>query len=394
MPKVLSETPERSRSVLLTCSCDCGAEFTRRKRELNASGLHYVSSKHAGAHKTRVYLEEMCGPLFGLALEYLNGSAKQHYKTLKNVRASIGPFLLFLNERGITDLEVVNPKLITEFFDWAEDVEYSTAAHNISMLKGFLAWANRHGYRHSPCPIYPKFHGKKRPIHLPRPYSQEEVAFIWRLASGRGSKMVCAALAIGQESGLRLGEICNLRVQDVDLDGLRLFVRLPNKTNTERWALFTDRAAHYLADWLGTRDANFDHDYLFHNKLGGPPSPEVMHAEFCRTFCKVYDGRVLHDDGVEHWSTHRLRHTMASNLASGGASVTTIMKAGGWKTASAMLLYTKADPELARRGYDEAMARAEEQERSPLNRVVISPDAFLAEYGDGFTTLPSHNQDS
>ena len=44
MPKALSETPERSRSVLLTCSCDCGAESTRRKRELNASGLHYVSS--------------------------------------------------------------------------------------------------------------------------------------------------------------------------------------------------------------------------------------------------------------------------------------------------------------------------------------------------------------
>ncbi len=220
------------------------------------------------------------------------------------------------------------------------------------------------------------------------------MAFIWTLASDRGSKMVCAALAIGQESGLRLGEICNLRVQDVDLDGLRLFVRLPNKTNTERWALFTDRAAHYIADWLGIRDSNCDHDYLFQNKLGDPSSPEVMHAEFCCTFCKVHGGEVLHDDGLDQWSTHRLRHTMATNLASGGASVTTIMKAGDWKTASSMLLYTKADPELARRGYDEAMARAEERERTPVDRVVISPDAFLVEYRDVSKTLRSHNQES
>lgn len=42
----------------------------------------------------------MCGPLIGLALEYLNGFAKQHYKTLSRVRASIGPFLLFLNEKA------------------------------------------------------------------------------------------------------------------------------------------------------------------------------------------------------------------------------------------------------------------------------------------------------
>lgn len=110
----------------------------------------------------------------------------------------------------------------------------------------------------------------------------------------------------------------------------------------------------------------------------------IFHAKHASrvlpAFCKVHEGKHLHDEGLEQWSTHRLRHTMATNLASGGAAVTTIMKAGGWESVSSMLLYTQVDPELARRGYDEAMARPYSREQKP-RREVLSPAAFLAEYG-------------
>ncbi len=195
--------------------------------------------------------------------------------------------------------------------------------------------------------------------------------------------MVRAALAIGQDSGLRLGEICNLRLQDVDLDSMRLFVRLPNKTDTERWAFFTDRAARYIAEWLNNSEPTCDHDHLLHNRYGNPPRQALMHDTFCRVFCKVHGGKGIHDEGMEKWSTHRLRHTMASNLASGGASVSTIMQAGGWKSPSAMLNYTQPDPELARRGYFEAMAKADAREKDQPSREVISPEAFLSDYGEG-----------
>src|SRR6202044_1224569 len=102
------------------------------------------------------------------------------------------------------------PKTITEFISWSDEVEYKNAAHNISVLSGFFKWANRHGYRSSASPVVPKFHGKKRPHYLPRPYTAEEMDFIWRLARERGSSRVRAMLAIGEEAGIRLGEICRL----------------------------------------------------------------------------------------------------------------------------------------------------------------------------------------
>jgi integrase/recombinase XerC len=212
-------------------------------------------------------------------------------------------------------------------------------------------------------PIFPKFHGKRRPQYLPRPYSSEEMVFIWRLAQERGSSRVRAVLAIGEEAGLRLGEICRLRKKDVDLEGRRLFVGLPNKTDCERWALFSDKTARYITEWLQERAENCGHDRLFHNSMGGPSLPDTMHRDLCRTFCKMYAGEIIHAEGLDEWSTHRLRHTMASNLASGGASVSTIMGAEGWKSPSSMLVYTKTD---------EANA----------SKRILSPEEFLAQYGD------------
>ncbi len=128
----------------------------------------------------------MCGPgpLLGITLEYLDGFARQHYKDVSTVRASIGPFMLFLNEMGITNLECVTPKTIGEFLDWAEEVEYTNAGHNTSVLTGFFKWANRHGYRRSACPVGPKFHAKKRPHYLPRPYSKDANAWGFHRSGG------------------------------------------------------------------------------------------------------------------------------------------------------------------------------------------------------------------
>lgn len=367
--------------ALVLCSCGCGEEFQRAKSNVGPSSLNYASVQHAGAHRTRIYLEDMCGRFLPIVTEYLEGYASQHYKNLKTIRASVCPFILFLNERGFTDLERVTPKTITEFISWSQEVEYKNASHNISVLSGFFKWANRHRYRNSVCPVVPKFHGKRRPHYLPRPYTAEEMVFIWRLAHERGSSRVRAVLAIGEEAGLRLGEICRLREEDVDLEGRRLFVGLPNKTNCERWALFSDKTARYITEWLEERAEDCGHDFLFHNSMGGRPLPETMHRDLCRTFCKMYAGEIIHAEGLDEWSTHRLRHTMASNLASGGASVSTIMGAGGWKSVSSMLVYTKNDEANARRGYDEAMRRLNEKANAPTSKRILSPEEFLAQYG-------------
>jgi integrase/recombinase XerC len=190
--------------------------------------------------------------------------------------------------------------------------------------------------------------------------------------------LVCA---LRQPSAKRPGyvsaRICRLRVTDVDVVRQRIFVGLPNKANRERWALFSDKTKRYFIEWMTERSPTRGHDYLLHNTLGNPLQISTLTNEFNRTLCKTYEGKTVNETGFDKWSTHRLRHTMASNLVSAGADAATVMAAGGWNSYEAMANYARVDVEVARRGYDEAMRRAKETRHYSPSRKSLTPSELL-----------------
>ena len=68
---------------------------------------------------------------------------------------------------------------------------------------------------------------------------------------------------------------------------------------------------------------------------------------------------------------------MASNLAAGGADAATVMAAGGWATYEAMTGYAAVNDSVARRGYEEATARAQELKLAPALTKTLSVEEFL-----------------
>jgi integrase/recombinase XerC len=176
-------------------------------------------------------------------------------------------------------------------------------------------------------PIYHP-HRKKS---VPRPYSAEEMALAWTLLDGRGNARVRFAVAITQEAGLRLGEICRLRVQDIDVVAERCFVRGPNKTNRDRYSFFGNKTKQCFEAWMNEREPGCGHDALLYNTLQKPCSEGMLIEEMNRTLCKTNRGRLVNQTGFDRWNMHRLRHTWACNLVSGGADMKTVMTNGGWK---------------------------------------------------------------
>jgi integrase/recombinase XerC len=322
-------------------------------------------------------MREMFGPYQGIVKQYLDGVTAVRPRQVGGVRTSLGPFFLFLAEHGIESLESVNPKTMTKYLVWSRDTGYKNAAHNISVLSVFFKWAKAHGHRRGGNPVITKMHGEPRKHRLPRPYSREQRDLIWEILRVRGSTRLRAAMAIGEEAGLRIGEICRLKLEDVDRVRQRLFVGLPVKTNREREALFSDDGARYIREWLEERQLDCGHDYLFHNSQGKPLKEAALSREFRRVVCKTYKGKVMHDEGLESWSTHRLRHTMASDLLAGGADIAVIMEAGGWRSPECMAGYAQVDWARARKGYDEAMRKAREP-KAKLTVTTMTPKEFLS----------------
>jgi integrase/recombinase XerC len=82
--------------------------------------------------------------------------------------------------------------------------------------------------------------------------------------------------------------------------------------------------------------------------------------EFKRSLCKTYQGRVANETGLDAFSIHRLRHTLASNLASGGADDNTLMTCLGWVSPASVDGYTKLDENAKKIGFVNAMDKVEQ----------------------------------
>jgi integrase len=363
---------------MLTCGCGCDQEFRFRRDRKSINGLYFLNSKHYGAYLREQHLIQSCGgPLLPTVREFLSGFAILHYKEQYTLTHCIFPFFEFLQLEGITSLEDVTPKTVTAYLAWGQKTGRRKVANSPSFLSTFFKWSIASGYRNAGNPVVPLIHRLRREWRMPRPLENDELKFTWDLLQERGNARLRLAAAIAEEAGLRLGEICRLRLQDVDLMRQRLFVRLPNKGNRERYAFFSEKTKRYYDEWMAERDQHCSNDHLLHNSRGGPCRVQILGNEFSRTLCKTHHGKKLHETGWEKWSTHRFRHTMASRLVSAGADAATVMAAGGWKTYEAMCGYARVDEDVARRGYEDAMQRARQQQEQVPRKKALSLSEFL-----------------
>lgn len=360
------------------CGCGCGLNVYRSSAKKTASGLVFASPQHRGNYRRAQYLTECCGIFRDLVVEYLNGFAALHYSTDQStVRSALGRFFIFINEQGIKSLEDVTPRTISEYLVWSERSGRHGAANKMFCIATFFNWQIAEGRRQAGNPVIGPIHNGRKKQRIPRPLKKDALDFAWKLLRERGNARLRLAAAIGEEGGLRMGEICRLRIEDVDMVQQRLFVRLPNKGKRERFAFFSHKVLECCQDWMQQRDPDCGHDFLLHNSYRNPCKVGTLGAEFNRVLCKTYRGKAVNEAGFDHWSTHRLRHTMATNLTNGGADAATVMAAGGWVTFNAMAGYAQVDPAVARRGYEEAMHRVAETKLAVPRTTVLTPAELL-----------------
>lgn len=206
---------------------------------------------------------------------------------------------------------------------------------------------------------------ERQPANLEvRPYSEKEVANIWRLLNMRGSNRLKLAQALAEEAGLRTSEICDIRLGDIDLTNRTILVRNSNP-DRPRVATFHERTWQHLQLWLEecTRQPRHNHlvPYLLHQFCTNKPASACLpkcilwHKEWCRPcaddhllvhgvsgrpysvsgllmeFARaLYKGRGNNADGIDHFSIQRSRYLMAARMAAAGAGANEIMQQAGW----------------------------------------------------------------
>lgn len=130
---------------------------------------------------------------------------------------------------------------------------------------------------------------------------------------------------IAVSTGMRQGEILNLKWPDIDLASGRLVIH-KTKNNERRGITIVGKALEELRKWSKVRAINTD--LVFPGK--NPKAPIFIRTPWLK---------VIKETEIEDFKFHDLRHTAASYLAMSGASLNEIAEILGHKTLSMVQRY-------------------------------------------------------
>ena len=153
-------------------------------------------------------------------------------------------------------------------------------------------------------------------------------------------------------TGLRISELINLKVNDIDL--LEGTVIVMGKGSKERVIPVGDYAIGYLNRYLKVRYKLLKDptDYLFLNNHG----KAISRQGFFKILKSLLREKGLNEDA----SPHTLRHSFATHLINRGADLRSVQEMLGHSDITTTKIYTEVSDELVRKEYNEYHPRSKE----------------------------------
>jgi site-specific recombinase XerD len=196
-------------------------------------------------------------------------------------------------------------------------------------------------------------------------YQRLEGQLLSRKATGaRDDRLDRAWFYLLAHGGLRLAELCDLRLGDVDLEGKRLVVR-EGKGKTDRAIPLSEATVTAVQDYLAVRgQAQTDHLLVFRQQKVKP---------------SLVQGRLRrYGEAVEvEVSPHRLRHTLATRLVNTGMEITSIQHLLGHEKLTTTMIYAHVHDVTVERDFRQAIARLEGKVEQQLATMSLAEE-FLS----------------
>jgi len=265
-----------------------------------------------------------------------------HAKKVRSIKTSSGYQRILSEFEKYLNGEPLSPEAVNGFFADKKDNgrKKSTVRTYYDVLKTWLTWLVKRDYlvnfRFDLIEIPPK--GKlvprapaKKTLIAIRSFLEESLNTTRPDRKFSVSRDL-AVFSILLECGLRIGEVCALTVQDVDLELQKVTVS-DSKTSRGRTVYYTKITADCFDQWLIHRLPN--NDYFFQTKRHGVKNITV---EGMRIRFDEYQKRA----NVPHFRVHDLRHACAVYRLAGGQNLGDIQAILGHENIETTARYLKA----------------------------------------------------
>ncbi len=169
------------------------------------------------------------------------------------------------------------------------------------------------------------FDRPKKERVLPKVLSQEEVVLL--LKATRNPKHKCM-LSLIYSAGLRVGELINLRLEDIDSDRMMIYVR-GGKGKKDRTTLLSVKILALLRRYYKLYQPKH---WLFEGPANCRYSQSSIRQVFKRSLCAA---------GIlKKVTLHSLRHSFATHLLEGGTNLRYIQELLGHSSSKTTEIYT------------------------------------------------------
>jgi integrase/recombinase XerC len=305
--------------------------------------------------------DDLPEPMVEVLAAYERHLVSERDLTPHTVRAYLGDLRSMLTQAsrlGHFDVSTLDVRTLRSWLATQQTLgrARTTMARRATAVRVFTAWAQRTG-RMSTDPGAllgtPKAHRT-----LPPALRVDEARALLQAAAAHaadGSAVGARDVAILEllyATGIRVGELCGLDVDDVDHE--RRVVRVFGKGRKERTVPFGVPAERALAAWLRTgRPA------LMASGAGGAlflgARGRRIDQRAVRTLVHL---RLTDVPGAPDLGPHGLRHTAATHLLEGGADLRTVQELLGHASLATTQIYTHVTTDRLRQAYRQAHPRA------------------------------------
>ena len=270
------------------------------------------SANHKKSYKKEIYFARLLVRFFGKKrLDEIDPLMVERYKKLRKDVIRKRP-----RNKGKTESEIT----------------YAAINRELALLRHFFNMSIKWGLADkTPVSGVKMFPERTRERYL----TKEEVTLLLNACGESDNKSLKTIVQVALNTGMRLGEILNLRVQDIDLQNMTINIE-DSKTGKGNVPI-SDYLGSILTEYL----QHHRHEYLFCDKHGTP------YKSLKNSFKTA-----LKRAGISDFRFHDLRHTFASHLAMNGVEGRTLQELGRWKTPTMVMRYAHLSAAHKKRAVD------------------------------------------
>jgi site-specific recombinase XerD len=279
-------------------------------------------------------------------LSELKGIKNASDNTLSAYKRDLKQFKEFLETKSITEIEKVTKKHVRLFIVKlnSENNSTSTIARKLTVLRGLFMFGIKNGIiEQSPLKDIqnPKIK-RKIPETLSLDSYEKIINLLSKEKDNENSLKLMAIFELLYGAALRVSELCNLNIGDLNLSNQNIKVK--GKGSKERYVPIGQKSIVVLNNYLKNYQNHFKDAPFFTSKNGKRIYPRIIQKYVKEQIERVSD--------ISKKSPHILRHSAATHMLDRGADLLGVKEILGHENLSTTQIYTHVSIERLKKTYN------------------------------------------